>query len=194
MHTSRYCLVGIALAAISTLSTAQTQHPLTQQLQNNPLAPVQSRSYQLSPANTAATQAVTSSAVPATSTPNNVPAAPARVTPTAAPVVQTVSTPAAAQPQASAAPAQTASNSTVVRNANTSAPAAATPSRTYAPRAPMGDVTRTLLAIQASPNRSGTPHTVLGETATRSWDRYLRSFESDIPERFQQLEAQRSSR
>lgn len=56
----------------------------------------------------------------------------------------------------------------------------------YVPPEPLGKTTRSLLAMQADTNRPGTPHTMLGATATIAWDRYLNSFNHAIPEWFEE--------
>ena len=56
----------------------------------------------------------------------------------------------------------------------------------YVPPEPLGKTTRSLLAMQADTNRPGTPHTILGATATIAWDRYLNSFNHAIPEWFEE--------
>ncbi|MBK1779954.1 DUF3613 domain-containing protein [Advenella sp. WQ 585] len=56
----------------------------------------------------------------------------------------------------------------------------------YVPPEALGKTTRSLLAMQADPNRAGTPHTMLGATATIAWDRYLNSFNHAIPEWFEE--------
>lgn len=50
------------------------------------------------------------------------------------------------------------------------------------PRPQLGDTTRALLQLQASGERAGKPHTVLGDQASRSYARYLNSFDHPIPE------------
>lgn len=180
MHTSIFWVIGLAVMAFSSASVAQqTQHPLTQQLQNNAPAPVQAQSYVINPVSTAESAVVTQrSSAPTVSS--------------AASATRSV----AAQTQARTAPVTNSSTNAVVRNQSPAAQQQAVQqtSRTYAPRAQIGEVTRSLLTAQARPDRRGTEHTVLGITATRTWERYLRSFEHEIPERFEQLEAQRTSR
>ena len=56
----------------------------------------------------------------------------------------------------------------------------------YVPPEPLGKTTRSLMAMQADTNRPGTPHTMLGATATIAWDRYLNSFNHAIPEWFEE--------
>lgn len=56
----------------------------------------------------------------------------------------------------------------------------------YVPPEPLGKTTKSLLAMQADTNRPGTPHTMLGATATIAWDRYLNSFNHAIPEWFEE--------
>ncbi|WP_282297806.1 DUF3613 domain-containing protein [Stenotrophomonas sp. PS02289] len=50
------------------------------------------------------------------------------------------------------------------------------------PRPQLGDTTRALLQLQASGERAGKPHTLLGDQASRSYARYLNSFDHPIPE------------
>lgn len=50
------------------------------------------------------------------------------------------------------------------------------------PRPQLGDTTRALLQLQASGERAGKPHSVLGDQASRSYARYLNSFDHPIPE------------
>lgn len=54
------------------------------------------------------------------------------------------------------------------------------------PRPQLGDTTRALLQLQASGERAGKPHTVLGDQASRSYARYLNSFDYPIPEYLEQ--------
>ncbi len=54
------------------------------------------------------------------------------------------------------------------------------------PRPQLGDTTRALLQLQASGERAGRPHTVLGDQASRSYTRYLNSFDHPIPEYLEQ--------
>lgn len=54
------------------------------------------------------------------------------------------------------------------------------------PRPQLGDTTRALLQLQASGERAGKPHTVLGDQASRSYARYLNSFDHPIPEYLEQ--------
>lgn len=49
-------------------------------------------------------------------------------------------------------------------------------------RPQLGDTTRALLQLQANGEHAGKPHTVLGDQATRSYARYLNSFDHPIPE------------
>jgi len=50
------------------------------------------------------------------------------------------------------------------------------------PRPRLGETTRALLQLQASGERAGKAHTVLGDQASRSYARYLNSFDHPIPE------------
>ncbi|MCQ9616985.1 DUF3613 domain-containing protein [Paenalcaligenes niemegkensis] len=96
----------------------------------------------------------------------------------------TVTAPAPVQATPPSAP-----QAAVVRNQE--APAVA--STTFVAREEIGDVTRMLLAAQARSERSGTEHTVLGVTATHTWERYIQSFTHPIPQTFETLDTQRSS-
>ena len=87
--------------------------------------------------------------------------------------VVSVTTPATVAPQ-TAAP-------------QTTTPTAATPTRTVVQRPrreQVGDVTRTLMAAQASGVRAGAELPVLGATADLTWKRYLDSFNHPIPDWF----------
>lgn len=53
------------------------------------------------------------------------------------------------------------------------------------PRSQVGDTTRALLQLQADNNRPGTALPMLGEAASRSYQRYLNSFDHPIPEYFE---------
>lgn len=53
------------------------------------------------------------------------------------------------------------------------------------PRSQVGDTTRALLQLQADSNRPGTALPMLGEAASRSYQRYLNSFDHPIPEYFE---------
>lgn len=75
------------------------------------------------------------------------------------------------------------------RPAPVAAPVAAAPAPValaLPPRPQLGDTTRALLQLQASGERAGKPHTVLGDQATRSYARYLNSFDHAIPEYLEQ--------
>jgi len=54
-----------------------------------------------------------------------------------------------------------------------------------APRAQIGDATRALLRLQADGGSAGKPLPMLGEAASRSYQRYLTSFDHPIPEYFE---------
>lgn len=67
---------------------------------------------------------------------------------------------------------------------------AATPTASAAtfadlPRSQVGDTTRALLQMQADSSRPGTALPMLGEAASRSYQRYLNSFDHPIPEYFE---------
>ena len=73
-------------------------------------------------------------------------------------------------------------------NAGNAVAAAATDSAsTFAdlPRSQVGDTTRALLQLQADNSRPGTVLPMLGEAASRSYQRYLNSFDHPIPEYFE---------
>ncbi len=57
------------------------------------------------------------------------------------------------------------------------APAVAPPP----PRIDIGHATERLLSLQASPQHTPAPRPIAGEQARRSYARYLKSFETDIP-------------
>lgn len=171
----RILLTCGAITFLASGVQAQNQNPLMQRIENSPTA-VQSQSFAIRPTVTATTPAF----VPV---------------PAAAPV--TASTPASATAGAAGpvyAEAQPVNNgaapqAAVVRNQE--APAVA--STTFVAREEIGDVTRMLLAAQARSERSGTEHTVLGVTATHTWERYIQSFTHPIPQTFETLDTQRSS-
>jgi hypothetical protein len=89
----------------------------------------------------------------------------------------------------------------IERMADTPAPAPATPTTTpsavIAPiantellattphRSQIGDTTRALLRMQADGSNAGNALPMLGETASRSYQRYLNSFDHPIPEYFE---------
>lgn len=79
------------------------------------------------------------------------------------------------------APTATASDN------NASAVAAPATSTTVAdlPRSQIGDTTRALLRMQADGSRAGNALPMLGEAASRSYQRYLNSFDHPIPEYFE---------
>ncbi|RRU09444.1 DUF3613 domain-containing protein [Stenotrophomonas sp. 278] len=75
------------------------------------------------------------------------------------------------------------------RPAPVAAPVAAAPAPValaLPPRPQLGDTTRALLQLQASGEHAGKPHTVLGDQASRSYARYLNSFDHPIPEYLEQ--------
>lgn len=53
------------------------------------------------------------------------------------------------------------------------------------PRSQVGDTTRALLQLQGDNSRPGTVLPMLGEAASRSYQRYLNSFDHPIPEYFE---------
>ncbi|HEX7991264.1 MAG TPA: DUF3613 domain-containing protein [Stenotrophomonas sp.] len=65
-------------------------------------------------------------------------------------------------------------------------PSAATPAFAIEqPRSQIGDTTRALLQMQADGSRAGNALPMLGEAASRSYQRYLKSFDHPIPEYFE---------
>ena len=88
-------------------------------------------------------------------------------------------------------PAASTTSSTALSAPAMAAPAAAaatTASTTNfadLPRSQVGDTTRALLQLQADNNRPGTALPMLGEAASRSYQRYLNSFDHPIPEYFE---------
>lgn len=54
------------------------------------------------------------------------------------------------------------------------------------PRHEIGDTTRALLRMQAEGTYAGRSLPILGDQASRSYQRYIDSFEHPIPERFEQ--------
>lgn len=141
MQTTTRLWILLALTFCNGVAMAQTQGPLTQQLQSDAPKPVQAQSFAIVNQAQAATPSTAAPAV------------------TNTPVV---------------------TNQTAVQNAQAT--------RVYTPRAQIGEATRLLLAAQARPERRGQDHTVLGTTATRSWERYLNSFEHAIPQEFEGLD------
>jgi len=91
----------------------------------------------------------------------------------------------------------------IERMSDTAAPTAGTPTNNDAsaitapsfpapafaidpPRSQIGDTTRALLQLQADSSRTGsTALPMLGEAASRSYQRYLKSFDHPIPEYFE---------
>ncbi|HEL2979301.1 TPA: DUF3613 domain-containing protein [Stenotrophomonas maltophilia] len=100
------------------------------------------------------------------------------------------SAPVAADPQ----PLQSEALATVdlaAPHAPTPAAAPATAATDYGPaalqpgRSQIGDATRSLLRLQASGQQSGQHLPILGDQATLSYARYMRSFEHEIPDFFE---------
>ena len=73
----------------------------------------------------------------------------------------------------------TTPGTTIVPSAN--AASRATPTQ----RPQIGDTTRALLRMQADGSNAGNALPMLGETASRSYQRYLNSFDHPIPEYFE---------
>ena len=85
----------------------------------------------------------------------------------------------AAAPSASTS---TNTNASTIAEPSVAAPAAAI----GPPRSEIGDTTRALLQLQADGSRTGsTALPMLGEAASRSYQRYLKSFDHPIPEYFE---------
>ena len=70
-------------------------------------------------------------------------------------------------------------------NASAAAVTAASTAVADQPRSQIGDTTRDLLRMQADGSRAGTALPMLGEAASRSYQRYLNSFDHPIPEYFE---------
>ncbi|KRG70281.1 hypothetical protein ABB27_04970 [Stenotrophomonas terrae] len=79
------------------------------------------------------------------------------------------------------APTATASDS----NGNAAAVMATSSTVADLPRSQIGDTTRDLLRMQADGSRAGNALPMLGEAASRSYQRYLNSFDHPIPEYFE---------
>lgn len=91
---------------------------------------------------------------------------------------------ARAQP-APAAPVMPAEPVASVTPATPIKPVADAPAPFDQPAATVGSATQRLFALQASGQvASPTPRPVTGDIASRGYDRYLKSFEFPIPERF----------
>lgn len=75
--------------------------------------------------------------------------------------------------------------STTAADAEIGAPAYAAPPTSTPHRAQIGDTTRALLRLQADGSSAGNALPMLGETASRSYQRYLDSFDHPIPEYFE---------
>jgi len=82
-------------------------------------------------------------------------------------------------------PATTSATATDAPDTVADSRAAATRQRTYLPRSQVGDTTRSLLQLQADSGRPGNALPMLGEAASRSYQRYLDSFSHPIPEYFE---------
>lgn len=110
-------------------------------------------------------------------------ASPMQVLPLTTPVVTPVGVDAAPPPHG-AAPMATAS----------AAPLPATAEAPWESPARVGDSTQRLLALQRGGQvASATPRPLPGEIAQRSRERYLKSFEYPIPERFQSSVSQKAA-
>ncbi|WP_433851945.1 DUF3613 domain-containing protein [Stenotrophomonas nitritireducens] len=63
-------------------------------------------------------------------------------------------------------------------------PASATPAADAPARSQIGDTTRALLRLQAEGTQAGNALPMLGEAASRSYQRHLDSFKHPVPEYF----------
>ena len=84
-----------------------------------------------------------------------------------------------ATPPAVPAPAQPPAGVAYPAAAATYAPA---PAITLPPRAGIGETTRAVLQLQAAGTHAGPRLPILGDQAAASYQRYLKSFEHEIPE------------
>lgn len=107
--------------------------------------------------------------------------APLTQPPAAAPLPAPAQAPAAVAPTPASAPAAAARPVVQAVAAPTSAPA---PAQSPAAEPAFGDTTRLLIAAQGDGRRAGTDLPMLGEAATRAWERYMDSFSQPIPEWF----------
>lgn len=69
--------------------------------------------------------------------------------------------------------------------ATTAYPGATSQTRERPAKSQIGDTTRALLRLQAEGSQAGAALPLLGETASRSYQRYLGSFDHPIPEFFE---------
>lgn len=99
----------------------------------------------------------------------------AAAVPAPAPAATTVA------PTPTPAPAPAAATRPVVQAVAAPGPAPAQPA---AAEPAFGDTTRLLIAAQGDGRRAGTDLPMVGEAATRAWERYMDSFSQPIPEWF----------
>ncbi|MGH8054125.1 MAG: DUF3613 domain-containing protein [Stenotrophomonas sp.] len=83
------------------------------------------------------------------------------------------------------APAAPAATAYATTPADAVASVATTPLTSTSTRSQVGDTTRALLRMQADGSHAGNALPMLGETASRSYQRYLNSFDHPIPEYFE---------
>ena len=86
---------------------------------------------------------------------------------------------------ASGTTAPTAGDTAAAAATTAAATSASTTTFANPPRTQVGDTTRSLLQFQADSSRPGTVLPMLGEAASRSYQRYLKSFDYPIPEYFE---------
>lgn len=98
------------------------------------------------------------------------------------PLIERMSDSSAATGTSAAAAISTTTASAPAATVTTSA---STTSFADLPRSQVGDTTRALLQLQADNSRPGTALPMLGEAASRSYQRYLKSFDHPIPEYFE---------
>lgn len=89
-----------------------------------------------------------------------------------------------AEPSPVATPAPTAAP-VIQTNSDSGRPAAAGYAAARPARTQVGDSTRALLRLQAEGSSAGNALPMLGEAASRSYQRYLNSFDHPIPEYFE---------
>jgi len=84
------------------------------------------------------------------------------------------------------APASATATTHPETSATTATPLGHNPVQAVTTQRPqIGDTTRALLRLQADGNNAGNALPMLGETASRSYQRYLNSFDHPIPEYFE---------
>lgn len=170
---------------VAVLCSLALAWPVASQAQHTPLieqaAPAKSKSSTSSPRRS-------SSPTPAPAPAPTPPPPPAPTPPTPAAAMQ------APAPAQSAAPPTTPPPAPVVAPAVVATPATAHLPVTaqvepvapvHATRTAIGDTTRSVLRMQAQGTHAGRALPMLGETASRSYQRYLESFSHPIPEFFE---------